>query len=230
MKRLRDRQRTGRGQLVIDVRLESKVHVGQFYGIEVEEFPARIAETAMYLIDHLENLALSAEFGQYYARFPITDSAHIEVGKNALREDWEKILPAANCSYLLGNPPFIGKKRRTAEQKADMELVFQGVPGTGVLDYVAAWYRKGAEYIKGHNTRVAFVATNSIVQGEQVPALWPDMLDRGMAIDFAHRTFEWTSEAHGKAHVHVVIIGFSEGGKATKKMLFNYATLRANAT
>lgn len=227
MKRLRDRQWRDKDQLVLDVRQESKVHVGQFYGIEVEEFPARIAETAMYLIDHLENLALSAEFGQYYARFPITDSAHIAVGKNALREDWEKILPSSSCSYLLGNPPFVGKKRRTAEQVSDMNLVFQGVSGTGVLDYVAAWFRRGAEYVKGHDTRVAFVATNSIVQGEQVPALWPDLLGRGMAIDFAHRTFEWTSEARGRAHVHVVIIGFSDGGKVGRKILYNYATLKA---
>lgn len=227
MRRLRDRQRQGKGQLVFDVRQESKVHVGQFYGIEIEEFPARIAETAMYLIDHLENLALSAEFGQYYARFPIIDSAHIVVGKNALREDWQKVLPATECSYLLGNPPFVGKKRRTAQQVSDMNLVFQGVSGTGVLDYVAAWYRRAAEYVKGCHTRVAFVATNSIVQGEQVPALWPDLLDRGIVIDFAHRTFEWTSEARGSAHVHVVIVGFSDGGEAAKKTLFNYATLKA---
>ena len=227
MKRLRDRQRTGRGQLVLDVRLESKVHVGQFFGIELEEFPARIAETAMYLIDHLENLALSAEFGQYYARFPITDSAHIAVGQNALRDDWSSILPADECSYVLGNPPFAGKKRRTASQVSDMDLVFEGVTGTGVLDYVAAWYRRAADYVKGHDTRVALVATNSIVQGEQVPALWPDLLNRGMVIDFAHRTFEWKSEARGAAHVHVVIIGFSDGGKAARKTLINYASLRA---
>jgi hypothetical protein len=227
MKQLRDRQRTGRGQLVLDVRLESKVHVGQFYGIELEEFPARIAETAMYLMDHLANLELSAEFGQYYARFPITESAHIAVGVNALRIDWDTVLPAARCSYLFGNPPFVGKTLRSDAQVADMDAVFGGVPGTGVLDYVAAWYRQAADYIAGHPTRVAFVATNSIVQGEQVPALWPDLLSRGVIIDFAHRTFEWTSEARGRAHVHVVIIGFSDGGRAVRKTLVNYATLKA---
>lgn len=220
----RARRGAGAGQLGIDVAIESRVRVGQFYGIENQEFPARIAETAMYLIDHLENLALSAEFGEYYARFPIVDTAHIKID-NALRVDWEAFLPAADCDYLLGNPPFVGKQHRTAEQREDMDLVFGGASGTGVLDYVAAWYRRAAEYMAGQHTRAAFVSTNSIVQGEQAPALWPDLLGRGLRIDFAHRTFNWTSEARGTAHVHVVIIGFSQGGQRPYKTLYDHPTL-----
>ncbi|MGN6608665.1 MAG: DNA methyltransferase [Jatrophihabitans sp.] len=218
----------GRGQMGFDVSaVESKVSVGQFYGIEVEEFPARIAETAIYLIDHLENLALSAEFGEYYARFPITDTAHIHIG-NALRVDWNDVLPATRCTYLLGNPPFVGKQHRTADQRTDMDLVFAGRSGTGVLDYVSAWYQAAAVYMTGTAIRAAFVATNSIVQGEQVPALWPELVEAGLEIDFAHRTFNWKSEASGAAHVHVVIIGFSYGGLRPHKTLFDHPTLDAD--
>jgi hypothetical protein len=225
----RGQRLAGEGQLGIDVAIESKVHVGQFYGIEVEEFPARIAETAMHLIDHLENLALSAEFGEYYARFPIADTAHITID-NALRVDWDTVLPPDRCDYLFGNPPFVGKQHRDGKQKADMDLVFGGAPGSGVLDYVSAWYRKAADYAHTHDTRVAFVSTNSVVQGEQVAVLWPDLLSRGVQIDFAHRTFNWTSETSGRAHVHVVIIGFSDGGKRSRKLLFDHLTLDGAVT
>lgn len=220
----RARRGAGAGQLGVDVAIESRVRVDQFYGIEIEEFPARIAETAIYLIDHLENLALSAEFGEYYARFPIVDTAHVTIA-NALRIDWRDLLPAQRCNYLFGNPPFVGKQHRTTQQRDDMDLVFGGVSGTGVLDYVAAWYRRAADYMTGQQVRAAFVSTNSIVQGEQVAALWPDLLSRGLRIDFAHRTFNWTSEAQGKAHVHVVIIGFSIGGQRPHKSLFDHPRL-----
>lgn len=206
------------GQLSADVSLLSHVDVDQFYGIEYEEFPARIAEVAMYLIDHLANQELSREFGLSYARIPLHSPANIHVG-NAVRMDWNEVLPAAECSYVLGNPPFVAKKRRNPEQVSDMELVFGG---RTVLDYVATWFVKAADYIKGEDVRVAFVATNSIVQGEQVAALWPRLLSRGVVIDFAHRSFRWTSEARGRAAVYVVIIGFSEGGKRSRKVLFDY--------
>jgi hypothetical protein len=206
------------GQLSADVSALSHVDVDQFYGIEYEEFPARIAEVAMYLMDHLSNQELSQEFGLSYARIPLGRPANIYVG-NALRIDWNTALPASECSYLLGNPPFVAKKRRNAEQVEDMALIFGG---TTVLDYVAAWFVTAARYVKGHPVRAAFVATNSIVQGEQVPALWPALLDQGIRIDFAHRTFRWTSEARGRAGVYVVIIGFSDGGQRPVKLLYDY--------
>lgn len=225
LRRIRAREKST-GQLGMDVRWEASVRVGQFYGIEIEEFPARIAETAIYLVDHLENLALSAEFGQYYARFPITDSAHVTIG-NALRLDWSSVLLPEACDFLLGNPPFVGKYLRTPEQTADLVAAHPGLKSAGLLDYVTGWYAKAAEYMRGTPIRAAFVSTNSITQGEQVPLLWSHMRDAGIEIDFAHRTFGWTSEARGSAHVHVVIIGFSFGGQARRKVLFDYPSLKA---
>jgi hypothetical protein len=206
------------GQLSADVALLSHVDVDQFYAIELEEFPARIAEVAMYLTDHLANQELSQEFGLSYARIPLHTPANIHVD-NALRVDWNTVIASSGCSYMLGNPPFVAKKRRNDEQAADMTRVFGG---TSVLDYVAAWFVIAADYIKGTTIRVAFVATNSIVQGEQVPALWPTMLEKGIRIDFAHRSFSWTSEARGRAAVYVVIIGFSEGGQRPVKLIYDY--------
>jgi hypothetical protein len=196
----------------------SKVNVHQFYGIEIEEFPARIAEVALWLTDHQANIALSQAFGQFFDRLPLRASPHIVVG-NALRTDWRTVLPPDQCSFVLGNPPFVGKHLMTAEQGADMELVWGDIDGTGVLDYVTAWYKRAAEYI--HHTRipVAFVSTNSITQGEQVGALWPPLFQRyGLKIHFGHRTFAWESEARGKAHVHVVIIGFGAFDIAGKRI------------
>jgi len=211
-------KRVSEGQLSADVSLLSHVDVDQFYGIEVEEFPARIAEVAMYLMDHLANQELSQEFGLSYARIPLHTPANITVG-NALRMDWNEVLPVTECAYVLGNPPFVAKKRRNDEQVEDMERVFGG---RTVLDYVTAWFVRATEYVQGTKTRVAFVATNSIVQGEQVPALWPLLLAKGMRIDFAHRSFRWTSEARGQAAVYVVIIGFSDGGKRLVKLIYDY--------
>jgi hypothetical protein len=229
LRRIREREQST-GQLGIDVTAESKVRVGQFYGIEIEEFPARIAETAMYLIDHLENLALSAEFGQYYARFPITDTAHVH-NANALRLDWADVLPPDQCSYLFGNPPFHGMAWMNAEQQEDNRRVFAEasvtVSRSGRLDYVACWYAKALDYLKSRGTKAAFVSTNSITQGEQARSLGPALRDAGFQIDFAHRTFKWTSEARGRAQVHVVIIGFSHGRTPQRKTLFDYPTVNA---
>lgn len=206
-----------------DVTQLSKLNVHQFYGIEVEEFPARIAEVALWLTDHQANVVLSTVFGQFYDRLPLRASPHIVVG-NALRTDWRAVLPAEECSFVLGNPPFVGKKEQNAEQKVDMELVWGEVQGGGILDFVTAWYRKASEYIQGTQIRCAFVSTNSISQGEQVSVLWADLFQRWhLKIHFAHRTFAWESEARGKAHVHVVIIGFG-AFDASKKVLFEYDT------
>jgi hypothetical protein len=199
----------------------SLVDVDAFYGIEISEWPARIAEVAMWLMDHQMNILLSEAFGQYFVRLPLKKSPTIVCG-NALRLDWNNILSPDQCNYVLGNPPFVGKKEQTDEQKADMNLVFGHLKGAGVLDYVSGWYAKAGEFIQGTQIIVAFVSTNSITQGEQVGILWNDLFKRfHLDIHFAHRTFAWQSEARGKAHVHVVIIGFASF-PANSRTIFDY--------
>lgn len=238
--RLRDleRREQGRGradtlgQMSMDVSIDSKVGVGQFFGIEIEEFPCRIAETAMHLADHLANQQLSSALGAYYARFPITDTAAITHG-NALRLNWNQVLPAASCDYLLGNPPFVGMAWMSPDQQTERNDAFAAlaVPGsrTGRLDYVAAWYAKALAYLRDNGSaRAAFVSTNSITQGEQARTLGPLLQDSGYGIDFAHRTFSWTSEARGAANVHVVIVGFSRNGAGERsRRLFDYPNIKA---
>ncbi|WP_296446798.1 DNA methyltransferase [Rhodoferax sp. UBA5149] len=204
------------GQMGVDVHGLIHVDVDQFYGIEIEEFPAQIAQVALWLMDHQMNLRLSEEFGFYFARIPLRTSSHIAHG-NALKLDWNEVLPAERCSFVLGNPPFIGYSNQSPAQKADAELLFSPLKGGGMLDFVAAWYVKAANYLRGvaqtslreeDQLRCAFVSTNSITQGEQVAVLWSWLLAQGIHIHFAHRTFRWSNEASGKAAVHCVIIGF----------------------
>ncbi|MFZ4591068.1 MAG: class I SAM-dependent DNA methyltransferase [Ignavibacteria bacterium] len=204
----------------------SRIDVDCMYGIEIEEFPSRIAEVAMWLLDHQMNLRLSEQFGSYFARIPLKKSAQI-INGNSLQLDWNTILPKEDCSYILGNPPFIGKKRRDDEQNKDMDLIFKDIKNYGVLDYVCAWYIKAAEFIKDTNIKVAFVSTNSISQGEQVGILWSHLLKENIQIHFAHRTFKWDNEAKGKAAVHVVIIGFSIYDTKSKS-LFDYEDIKAD--
>jgi len=223
LRRLAGKQ-LGIGQRVLNLAYLCKVQVDQFYGIEVEEFPARIARTALYLIDHLENRRVSVEFGEHYIRFPIPAVPNIHIG-NALREDWNSVLPAANCDYLFGNPPFAGQKTREADQTADLRHVW-GAGFARWLDYVSGWYRLAANYIAKSETRAAFVSTNSIIQGEQVARVWQTLLNKNIAIDFAHRTFAWTSEARGKAIVHVVIVGFSVDRQSTRRIIYDYPDIK----
>ncbi len=198
----------------------SRVDVDQFYGIEIGEWPARIAETALWLTDHQMNIELSLAFGNVFQRIPIKAAPHIRCA-NALRFDWNELLPASECSYVLGNPPFVGAKFQDAEQKADTKRVAGHIDNSGLLDYVTMWYFRAAEYIKGNGARCAFVSTNSISQGEQVGVLWSGLYAQGIKIHFAHRTFSWQSEARGKAHVHVVIIGFGLHD-VPEKAIFEY--------
>jgi hypothetical protein len=199
----------------------SQVDVDQFYGIEIGEWPARIAEVALWLMDHQMNLQVSEAFGQLYQRLPLKKSPHIHCA-NALRADWKKILPPAQCSYVLGNPPFVGQSYQTIEQKADQHFVLSNIQARGVLDYVCNWYVKAAEYITGTQIVVGLVSTNSITQGEQAGILWTELFGRyHLKIHFAHRTFPWASEARGKAHVHVVIIGFAVFD-TTNKRIYDY--------
>lgn len=193
--------------LGLDIADLARVNVDQFYGIELEEFPALIAETALWLTDHQVNLTFSKAFGRLYTRIPLKRSPTIVHG-NALRLDWATVLKPADCAYVMGNPPFIGSKMMTAEQSADMAAICGDIKGYGVLDYVTAWYLKAADYLHGTRVTCAFVSTNSITQGEQVSVLWGELFKRRVQIHFAHRTFTWSNEASGKAHVHVVILGF----------------------
>ncbi|MDO8318972.1 DNA methyltransferase, partial [Rhodoferax sp.] len=204
------------GQMTLDIHGLIGINVDQFYGIEIEEFPAQIAQVALWLMDHQMNLRVSEEFGLYFARIPLRTSPHIVHG-NALRLDWNEVIPSERCSFVLGNPPFVGAKFMDDAQREDTQRVFAGVENAGLLDFVAAWYVKAAHYLRGDvpasaaspaNTRCAFVSTNSITQGEQVGVLWGWLLAQGVHIHFAHRTFSWSNEASGKAAVHCVIIGF----------------------
>ena len=201
------------------------LNVDQFYGIEIEEFPAQIAQVALWLMDHQMNLLVSEEFGQYFVRIPLETSAKIVCG-NALKIDWEEVVPARHVSYIMGNPPFVGKNFQSDEQKAEMESVFTGLKSLSSLDYVTAWYRKAIDYMAAEpKICAAFVSTNSITQGEQVYMLWSDLLNRGTHINFAHRTFQWNNEARGKAAVHCVIIGFSPSD-IQSKWLFEYESIK----
>ena len=206
------------GTGVLDVSLLSAVNVDQFHGIEMDEFPARIAETALWMMDHIMNVRLSLEFGLAFARIPLEASPRI-VHADALEMDWNDVLPAMNCSYVLGNPPFGGSKEQTSEQRAQVRRI----TGSGTLDYVTPWFLKAGDYATGE-TRIGFVATNSIAQGEQVGQLWPLLFERaGLELAFAHRTFAWGSDARGKAHVHVVVIGLDRQRHVRpEKRLFSY--------
>jgi len=183
------------------------VDVDQFYGIEIEEFPAQIAQVALWLMDHQMNVRVSEEFGEHYARLPLVKSANIVHG-NALRIDWESVVPKSKLSYVLGNPPFVGAMVATDTQRADLKSVFGDDAGVGVLDFVSGWFIKAARIAYESRIACAFVATSSLVQGEQVGLLWRSLLPLGMRVQFAHRTFRWSNEAKGVAAVHCVIIGF----------------------
>ena len=201
------------------------VNVDQFHGIEYSEWPVRIAEVALWLMDHQMNAAAGEVFGRPVDRLPLTTAPHIVQG-NALRLDWNDVLPRERCSYVLGNPPFVGKKEQNAEQKADMTLVWGETKGKGVLDYVTGWYVKAARYVDSKHIPVAFVSTNSITQGEQVGILWGEIFQHyHLKICFAHRTFAWQSESRGAAHVHVVIVGFA-GFDPISRTIFDYENQR----
>lgn len=225
-RRANTRDEVTRQQSFLSVLNISKIDVDNFYGIEIEEFPAKIAEVAMWMTDHLMNIELSEAFGQYFARIPLKKSAKI-VNANSLSIDWNEIIRPESLNYILGNPPFIGKHLQSKEQTIDLTKIFFGVKGIGVLDYVTAWYLKSAQYIKNYShIKCAFVSTNSITQGEQIGVLWNELLKNyNIKIHFAHRTFDWCNEARGNAHVHCVIIGFANFD-TSKKRLFDYDDIK----
>jgi hypothetical protein len=219
------------GQRVLDVKALSKLDVDQFFGIEFEEFPARIAETALWMMDHICNNELSQAFGENFARIPLKKSPSIRHG-DALEIDWNEVLPAERCSYVLGNPPFIGAKYQSDAQRAQVREIAKLGGSGGTLDFVAAWFIKAGAYVKGGDASIGFVATNSLTQGEQVAQLWPILFGRcGLEIAFAHRTFAWGSDARGKAHVHVVILGLSQRRmEPLEKRLFSYDDINGEPT
>jgi len=217
-------------QLQLDVNILSSVTVDQFYGIELNHFAVRIAKIAMWLVDHQMNQALSDLYGISYTRIPIHDSGKI-IRENALTYDWKLLIDPNECNYILGNPPFVGPRFMTNEQKDNLLNLFNDVKGNGDLDFVSCWFLKASNFIDKSNTRVAFVSTNSITQGEQVGILWNELINnKKIDIFFAHRTFKWTIDEKRVSGMHianvlVVIIGFNKNDKVKLKKIFNYKTI-----
>lgn len=195
-------------QQSLDITSELKVSLDHFYGIEIEEWPARIAETAMLLVDHLANLRMQDEFGIVPDRLPIRVAPTI-VHANALRHDWESVVPPNDDVIIVGNPPFLGQYTKKPEQTADAKRIW-GANYNGYLDYVTCWYALAIKYYGKHSGRFAFVSTNSISQGEATEFLWRPIFDAGWRCRFAHRSFQWTTETADGAAVHVSIIGFDK--------------------
>lgn len=210
--------------MTLDGTWDLKVSLDQFYGIELNWWPAKIAETAMFLVDHQANREMALALGQAPERLPIKLTAHIHHG-NALTTDWATVLPPTDDTIIFGNPPFLGHATRNDEQAAELRAVWKR-DDISRLDFVTGWHAKAIDYLRGKRGIWAFVTTNSITQGDPVPALFRPLHDAGWHIKFAHRTFAWTSEATGKAAVHCVIIGFTRDTK-TKPRLFDYATTKS---
>lgn len=222
-----------KGQLVTNINQYFLVDLDQFYGIELGEFPSQIAGVAMFLIDHQCNMMVSDRFGEYIPLIPLQKSAVI-VNGNSLKIDWQSIIKPLEgvteeprYNYILGNPPFVGKKEQTEVQKKELEELFKDTKGWGVLDYVSGWYEIAARYISDKNGKAAFVSTNSITQGEQVGILWKHLLEKHkIQIFFAHQTFKWSNEAKNNAAVFCTIIGFTHSDNITEKKLFTYDSVK----
>lgn len=197
-----------------------KVGIHQFYGIEINDFAVTVATTALWIAESQMLKETERIVNGDLDFLPLKSYANIVEG-NALRMDWESVIQKEGLSYIIGNPPFVGLSLRSATQQEDMVNVFKDNGRAGRLDYVAAWYKQAAQFIQSTKIECAFVSTNSIVQGEQVPILWEDLFLQGIIINFAHRTFTWNSEAAQKAHVHCVIIGFSVLNRTEKYIYEN---------
>ena len=208
-----------KGQIVMDLGNPIQVSISQFYGIEINDFAVTVAKTALWIAEsqmmkETEDVVhMSLDF------LPLKTNAYIIEG-NALRMDWESVVPKAQLNYIMGNPPFIGARLMSPTQKADINLIFNGWKNAGNLDYVCCWHKKAADLMQGTEIRSALVSTNSVSQGESVANLWKPLFQLGVHIDFAYRTFRWDSEASSKAHVHCVIIGFSIAPNKNKKFLY----------
>jgi len=216
---LKEKQKDGQITFLTDI---IKVSIGQFYGIEINDFAVTVAKTALWIAESQmmketeEIVHTSLDF------FPLKSYANIVEG-NALRIDWESVVPKADLDYIMGNPPFVGGMYMNNEQKKDITEIFENVKGVGEMDYVCAWYKKSAEHMKGTEIRTAFVSTNSICQGQQVITFWKYLFEHyTLHIDFAHETFVWNSESNENAKVHCVIVGFSlNDTKGTERKLYS---------
>ena len=208
-----------RGQITMDMDNPIKVSISQFYGIEINDFAVTVAKTALWIAESQMMKETEDVVHMNLDFLPLKTNAYIVEG-NALRLDWESVVPKHELNYIMGNPPFVGARMMGKEQKDDVNEIFAGWKNAGNLDYVACWYKKAADLMQGTAIRAALVSTNSITQGEQVPILWKYLFDSGMHIDFAHRTFRWDSEAKIKAHVHCVIIGFSTALSRKEKCIY----------
>ena len=203
-----------------------KVSIQQFYGIEINDFAVTVAKTALWIAESQmyketqKIITLKEDF------LPLKTYTHITEG-NALRIDWNDVLPSSECNYIMGNPPFVGARLMSKEQKEDVFNIFNDVKNNGNLDYVSCWYKKCSDFMKNTNIRTALVSTNSICQGEQVPILWKNLLNEGIIINFAYKTFRWDSEATLKAHVHCVIIGFSYAENKEKFIFEENKTIKS---
>lgn len=216
------------GYAMLNIGQFTKIDVDQFYGIEIDEFPARIAEVALWLMDHQMNLRISETFGMYYARLPLKKSATIVHG-DALEIEWNDIVTSNKLSYIIGNPPFVGSNIMNKNQRAQIVKVFNKKSGGGTLDYVTGWYILASRYIQDTKIKVAFVSTNSIVQGEQTSLLWGLLQNElSIKIHFAHRTFKWSNEAKGNAAVYCVIVGFANFDSKVKQ-IFDYEDIKGEA-
>ncbi len=197
-----------------------KVSIGQFYGIEINDFAVTVAKTALWIAES-QMMKETEEIVRMHLDFlPLRSYANITEG-NALRVDWETVVPKNKLNYIMGNPPFVGHQYRTKEQSIEFDLVCKDIPKCGKLDYVCAWYKIATDYMIGTNIKAAFVSTNSIAQGEAVGILWKALFAKGLKIDFAYRTFVWTSEAKDRAAVHCIIVGFTCGKARDKKLIFD---------
>ena len=208
------------GENILTFDILIKVNIAQFYGIEINDFACTVAKTALWIAESQTLKETSAIAGRAIDFLPLKTNAYIHEG-NALRVDWSEVIAPDKLNYIMGNPPFIGTKWMGKDQKADADFVLKGWKNYGVLDYVACWYRKSLDMMQGTNIRAAFVSTNSICQGEQVPVIWRPIGESGAHIDFAYPTFRWDSESNLKAHVHCVIVGFSIAQNKKAPRLYN---------
>lgn len=214
-----------KGQLMFDTGDVIRVSIGQFYGIEINDFAVTVAKTALWIAESQMMHETEEIISKNLDFLPLKSYANI-VEANALRIDWENVVPKSELNYIMGNPPFVGARLMSDGQKADVFSVFDGVKNNGNLDYVSCWYKKAADLMTGTEIRTALVSTNSITQGEQVAILWKNLFQSGVHIDFAYRTFIWDSEASSKAHVHCVIVGFSKAYNKRIKHLFDNGTTK----
>lgn len=210
------------GMMILELDDTIKVSIQQFYGIEINDFAVKVAKTALWIAEAQmwnETKKIVSTISNINDFLPLESYNNIYEG-NALRIDWNEVLPKTSCNYIMGNPPFVGARLMNNQQKQDISYIFRGLKGVGNIDYVGCWYKKTAQYILDTKIHAALVSTNSICQGEQVCLLWKDLIENGLKINFAHKTFIWDSEASIKARVHCVIVGFSYEEK-NKKVLYD---------